>query len=92
MKYPKELTDRAKREGLHLVTLDIEGRHAKQDSATVQHVLLEQWEVERVWAFFQWLAVGRKHERVARKHDGQLHPPADDADPLAPELGENGGA
>jgi len=54
--YDRERTERAKKDGLHLVTLDIKGKFAKRDGVTYQGFLFTDEQVEKAWEFFQWLA------------------------------------
>jgi hypothetical protein len=53
--YDREQVDEAKAEGLHLVTLDIVGKHAKRDGVTYQGFLFTDEQVEEAWKFFKWL-------------------------------------
>lgn len=57
--YDREQTTKAKAEKLHLVTLDITGKHAKKGGASYQGYLLTDEEVKRAWEFFMWLASER---------------------------------
>jgi hypothetical protein len=55
MRYEASQREKAKREGLHLVTLDIDGRYAKRDGVTFQGFLFTKEQVDAAWAFFQKL-------------------------------------
>jgi hypothetical protein len=57
--YEKEFHERAKREGCHLVTLDIHGKYAKADGVTGQCYVHDKADVDYLWAVFQWLHSGR---------------------------------
>jgi hypothetical protein len=61
--YSAEQRDQAKAEKLHLVTLDINGKHAKRDGVTYQGFLFNDAEVQKVWEFFEWLASKRHKEQ-----------------------------
>lgn len=54
--YDKEMSAKAKRQILHLVTLDITGKFAKKGGVTYQGYLYTPEDVQKAWEFFQWLA------------------------------------
>ncbi len=54
--YDLDVAVKAKTEGLHLVTLEINGKHAKRDGVTYQGFLFTDEDVKKAWEFFQWLA------------------------------------
>jgi hypothetical protein len=58
-KYAKDMHDKAKAEGLHLVTIDINGKYAKKCSGTGQSYLFTEAEADKAWEFLQWLASKR---------------------------------
>lgn len=62
VKYENAKVEKAIDEGLHLVTIDIVGKHAKRLGGTYQGFLFTEAEVEKAWAFFEWLSQGK--ERV----------------------------
>lgn len=51
MKYSKEATERAAKDGLHLVTIDFEGKYAKRGSMTFSGPMGPKT-VEKLYAFF----------------------------------------
>ncbi|HEY1187702.1 MAG TPA: hypothetical protein VGE74_08595 [Gemmata sp.] len=61
MRYPKEQVERAKKDGLHLVTLEILGRHARKGSVTYQGFLFTDEQVQKAWDFFQYLVTSEPH-------------------------------
>lgn len=77
--YSKDQRDKAKKEGLVLVTLDIYGRYAKRCGATCQGYLFSPAEVEKAWEFFNWLVTQRaKPKRGAKR--GRFRPDYSDND------------
>jgi hypothetical protein len=64
--YSAEMKEKAKAQGSHLVTLDINGKFAKKGGATSQTHVLDADELQRVWDFFEWLTMGRHRERSGR--------------------------
>lgn len=64
--YPAEMREKAKAQGSHLVTLDINGKFAKKGGATCQGHVLDADELQRVWDFFEWLTMGRHRERAGK--------------------------
>lgn len=49
--YDKDVLEKAKREGLHLLTFEINGKFAKKDGVTFQGYLFTEEEVHEAWTY-----------------------------------------
>jgi hypothetical protein len=65
--YDREQTAKAKKEKLHLVTLDINGKYAKRSGVNYQGFLFTDDQVEEAWKFFKWLASRKSTKQKANK-------------------------